>query len=115
MQNGNSRLVCWPAAENGSETPASKLTMPAVSLSLLTLSGGKSILFGTLQDKSLYLGRRDQQGENGTFELQYVAPRDGDADVQHVGTVARVIMAATGTKAGSKRNEAYSDHDRPTI
>jgi hypothetical protein len=115
LQNGNSRLLCWPAAENGSETPASKLTKPAVSLSLLTLSGGKSIVFGTLQDRSLYLGRRDQQVENGTFAMQYVAPCDGDDDVQHVGTVSRVSTEESGAKVGSKRNAADSDHDRATI
>jgi hypothetical protein len=115
LQNGNSRLLCWPGAENGSETPASKLTMPAVSLSLLTLSSGKSIVFGTLQDRSLYLGRRDQQVEKGTFAMQYVAPRDGDDDVQHVGTVARAITEESEAKVGSKRNAADSDHDRTTI
>jgi hypothetical protein len=115
LENGNSRLLCWPAAENGSETPASKLTKPAVSLSLLTLSGGKSIVFGTLQDRSLYLGRRNQQVENGTFAMQYVAPCDGDDDVQHVGTVARVTTEESGAKVGSKRNATDSDHDRATI
>jgi hypothetical protein len=115
LQNGNSRLLCWPASENGSESPASKLTMPAVSLSLLTLSGGKSILFGTLQDRSLYLGRRDQQATDGTFAMQYVAPCDGDDDVKHVGTVARVTAEESGAKVGSKRNAADSDHDRATI
>jgi hypothetical protein len=115
LENGNSRLLCWPASENGSETPSSKLTKPAVSLSLLTLSSGKSIVFGTLQDRSLYLGRRDQQVENGTFAMQYVAPCAGDDKVQHVGTVARVSTEESGAKVGSKRNAANSDHDRATI
>lgn len=89
--------------------------MPAVSLSLLTLSSGKSILFGTLQDRSLYLGRRDQQVENGMLAMQYVAPCDGEDDVKHVGTVARVPKEESGAQVGSKRNAVDSDHDRATI
>lgn len=116
MQNGNTRLLCWPAPDGGSESPGSKLTVPAVSLSLLTTSVGKSIVFGTLQDRSLYVARRNQ-AEDGKFTTQYIAPLDiCDDAVKHVGTVARVIRATEESeKVGSKRNAADSDQDRAMI